>query len=231
MRGTIPESAGPGGAMSWNLSAFRTLLQNDIYGISTSVAQGFFQNIGDTQREGVEAGLNYRAQNWSTFLNYSFVQATFRSALLVPSPSNPGQDANGNIQVEPGDQLPGIAKHRVKLGVDYKVLPQWTVGTTVNVVSSVFYAGDEVNDVAPLPGYTVVNLHSTYRPIPHLEVFATIDNLLNRKYATWGILSDPTGIGAPGVPSNGVTNGPGVNNRFQSPAAPFEVFAGARITF
>jgi hypothetical protein len=46
-----------------------------------------------------------------------------------------------------------------------------------------------------------------------------------------GILSDPTGINAPGVPHDGVTNGPGVNNRFLSPAAPIELFGGVRITF
>jgi iron complex outermembrane receptor protein len=85
--------------------------------------------------------------------------------------------------------------------------------------------------MAPIPGYTVVNLNSTWRPMPHLEVFATVDNLLNRKYATWGILSDPTGIGAPGIPPDGVTNGPGVDNRFLSPAAPFEIFGGLRISF
>ena len=87
------------------------------------------------------------------------------------------------------------------------------------------------NQLAPIPGYTVVNLHSAYRPIPHLEFFASVDNLLNRKYATWGILSDPTGIGTPGIPVDAVTNGPGVNNRFLSPAAPLELFGGLRVTF
>jgi iron complex outermembrane receptor protein len=219
------------GALSYNLSAFRTLLQNDIYGIATSVSQGFFQNIGDTEREGFEAGLNYRSANWSAFANYSFVQATFRSALTVPSPSNPFQDDNGDIQVEPGNRLPGIPKHRLKLGLDFKPIQQLTVGATVNVVSNFYYVGDESNQLAPVPGYTVVNLHSTFRPISHVEVFATINNLLNRKYATWGILSDPTGIGAPGVPADGVMNGPDVDNRFQSPAAPFEIFGGVRVTF
>jgi iron complex outermembrane receptor protein len=217
--------------VTWNLSVFRTLLRDDIYGIATSVSQGFFQNIGDTRRQGFEAGINYRADTWSAFANYSLVQATFRSPLTVPSPSNPYQDALGDIRVEPGDHLPGIPEHRLKLGADYKLLPQWTVGATLNLVTSFYYVGDESNQLAPIPGYATVNLHSTYKPVPHLEVFASINNLFNRKYATWGILSDPTGVGAPGVPANGVTNGAGVDNRFLSPAAPLEVFAGARITF
>jgi iron complex outermembrane recepter protein len=221
-------SAGSGG-LTWNLSVFRTVLHDDIYGIATSVSQGFFQNIGDTRRQGIEAGLSYRAERWSAFLNYSLVQATFESALVVPSPSNPYQNASGDILVEPGDHLPGIPKHRLKLGIDYKVIPTWTVGTTASVISGAYYVGDEANLLAPLPGYTVVNLYSKYKPLPHLELFASINNLLSHKYATWGILSDPTGIGAPGIPPDAVTNGPGVDNRFQSPAPPFQVFAGVRL--
>jgi iron complex outermembrane recepter protein len=231
LRGKIPPATAAAGEVSWNLSVFRTLLEDDIFGIATSVSQGFFQNIGDTRRQGAEAGLNYRADSWSAYVNYSFVQATFRSPLVVPSPSNPYQNALGDIQVEPGDHLPGIPDNRLKLGADYKILSDWVVGATLNFVSSFYYVGDESNQLAPIPGYTTVNLHTSYKPVPHFEVFASINNLLNRKYATWGILSDPTGIGAPGIPPNGVPNGPGVDNRFLSPAAPFEAFGGVRITF
>jgi iron complex outermembrane receptor protein len=237
LRGTVPDlgaALGTGamnGEVSWNLSAFRTLLKNDIFGIATSISQGFFQNIGDTRRQGFEAGLNYRGPTWSAYANYSLVQAQFESPLTVPSPSNPFQDVNGDIQVQPGNHLPGIPENRLKLGVDYKILTGWSAGATLNMVSSSFYVGDESNQLAPLPGYTTVGLHTSYKPIPHLEVFASVSNLFNRKYSTWGILSDPTGIGTPGVPADGVTNGPGVDNRFQSPAAPFEAFGGVRVSF
>jgi iron complex outermembrane recepter protein len=230
LRGQLPASAG-GGMVTWNLSVFRTLLHDDIYGIATSVSSGFFQNIGDTRRQGIEAGLKYQGASWSTYVNYSLVQATFESAFTEPSPSNPFQNAAGNIEVEPGDHLPGIPEHRLKLGIDYKPLAEWTVGGTLNLVSDFYYVGDEANLLAPIGGYTTVNLHTEYTPARHFELFASVNNLLNRKYATWGILSDPTGIGTPGVPINGVTNGPGVDNRFLSPAPPLEVFGGVRITF
>ena len=231
LRGKLPAVTGANSELSYNLSVFRTLLRDDIYGIATSVSQGYFQNIGATRRQGVEAGLNYRAPSWSAYANYSFVQAEFRSPLVVPSPSNPYQDALGDIQVEPGDHMPGMPQHRVKLGADYNILPTWKLGATVNIVSSFYYVGDESNQLAPIRGYAVVDLHSSYKPISHLEFFATINNLFDRKYGTWGILSDPTGIGAPGIPPDGVTNGPGVDNRFLSPAAPLEAFGGVRILF
>jgi iron complex outermembrane receptor protein len=231
LRGGIPEPTGAGSGLSWNLSLFRTQLHDDIFGIATSVSQGFFQNVGDTRRQGAEAGVNYHDGSWSAYANYSFVQATFRSSLAVPSPSNPHQNALGDLQIEPGDRLPGIPGQRLKMGMDYRVLPDWTMGASLTVVSSFYYVGDESNQLAPISGYHVVGLHSSYKPASYIEVFAQITNLLNAKYSTWGILSDPTGVGAPGVPPNGVTNGPGVDNRFLSPAAPFEAFGGVRISF
>jgi len=223
LRGTLPDVLD--GQITWNLSAFRTLLENDIFGVATSVSAGYFQNIGDTRRQGFEAGIGYHADKWSAYANYSYVQATFESPLLLPSPSNPYQDANGNIQVLPGDRMPGIPESRLKIGVDYKVIPQWTVGTSVIVVGDFYYVGDASNQLAPIGGYTTVDLHTSYKPFEHFEFFATVNNLLNRKYATWGILSDPSGQNAPGVPANGP-----YDPRFPSPAAPLEVFAGVRIS-
>ena len=62
-------------------------------------------------------------------------------------------------------------------------------------------------------------------------MFATIDNVFNKRHATFGLYSDPTGVNAPGVPPDADSNGPGVDNRFQSPAMPFAVFGGVRLNF
>jgi iron complex outermembrane receptor protein len=229
LRGRLPAGAVAAGALSWNLGLFRTDADHDIYGIATSVSSGFYQNIGSTRRAGIEAGSSYQAAHWSAYLNYSYIAATFQSALTLPSPSNPFQDADGNIQVLPGDRLPGIPLHRVKIGIDGTPLPHWTVGASLIYASDQYYFGDESNQNAPMPGFTVVNLQSTYQIGRHVQLFADIDNLFNTKYATYGIYSDPTGIGAPGVPADGVSNGPGVDNRFQSPAAPIAVYGGVRI--
>ena len=227
--GTRGKQAFEDSSLSWNLGLFRTQVDNDIYGIATSVSSGFFQNIGATRRQGVEAGVNWRSTQWLAFFNYSFIDATFQSPLLLPSPSNPFQDADGNIQVNPGDHLPGIPRHRIKAGVDYQLLSNWTIGVTVRVLSSAIYFGDESNQNQPLPGYHVIDLHSSLQLNRHFEVFGSINNLLNTKYSTFGIYSDPSGIGAPGIPPDGVTNGPGVDNRFQSPAAPFTIVGGIRL--
>ena len=97
------------------------------------MSQGFFQNIGDTRRAGFEAGIGYHGRRWSAYANYSLVQATFQSALTVPSPSNPFQDENGDIPVAPGKRMPGIPENRLKLGADYRIIPQWTVGAELQL--------------------------------------------------------------------------------------------------
>lgn len=215
----------------WNLGLYRSVLNDDIYGIATSTHHGFFRNIGATRRQGIEAGMSLKADRWSGYLNYSYTEASFQSALVLPSPSNPFQDAHGNIQVRPGDQLPGIARHRIKAGVDRQLDRRWTLGATLLYSSGQFYFGDEINRNAPLPGYTVIGLRSTYQLASSVAAFATFSNLLNRRYASYGIYSDPTGAGAPGIPPDTMPNGPGVDNRFYTPAAPFSARIGVRINW
>jgi outer membrane receptor protein involved in Fe transport len=64
-----------------------------------------------------------------------------------------------------------------------------------------------------------------------VELFANIQNLTDRRYSTVGLYSDPTGVNAPGVPAGAVPNGPGVDNRFQSPAMPRAYFGGVQVKF
>src|SRR6202030_3533418 len=65
------------GRLSWNASVFRTDAEDDIYGIATSISTGFFQNIGSTRRQGIESGIKYDGDRWSTYGQYSFIDATF----------------------------------------------------------------------------------------------------------------------------------------------------------
>jgi iron complex outermembrane recepter protein len=230
VRGRLPTPSGPGN-FSWNASVFRTNSEDDIYGIATSTSTGFFQNIGSTRRQGFEAGLNYQIKQWSAYLQYSYIDATFRSPLLMNSPSNPFRNSDGNIQVLPGDRLPLIPESRLKLGGDYQILPNWSVGGSLILVSSSFYRGDESNQNPQLPGYHVVSLRSSYHIARQVEMFASVQNVFDEHYSTYALFGDPTGVGAPGVPPNAQSNGPGVDNRFQSPGMPRSYFGGVRISF
>jgi len=224
-------SASQNARFSWNASVFRTNSDDDIYGVATSVSTGFFQNIGSTRRQGFEAGVNYEGRYWSGYAQYSFIDATFRSPLLLNSPSNPFRDEDGNIHVLPGNRLPLIPLSRLKLGADYAVSHAWSVGGSLVLATSSFYRGDESNQNPQLPGYHVVSLRTSYRLNQQVELFANVQNLFDEHYSTFGLFSDPTGVGAPGVPPNADSNDLGVDNRFQSPGMPRACFGGVKIRF
>jgi iron complex outermembrane receptor protein len=149
----------------------------------------------------------------------------------VNSPSNPFSDASGNIRVRPGDHLPGIPKSRLKAGADYSITSNWSAGASIVMVGDQIYHGDESNQNSPLPGYAVVSLRSTYRVGKRIEIFGNVQNLFDKRYANYGLYGDPTGVNAPGIPATAGSNDPGVDNRFQNPAAPRSVFGGIRLTF
>jgi len=98
-------------------------------------------------------------------------------------------------------------------------------------VSTQYYHGDESNQNAPMPGYHVLTLRSSYRVGRRIELFANLQNAFDARYATYGLFADPTGVGAPGIPAHAGPNDPRVDNRFESPAAPRALFGGIKISF
>ena len=56
--------------------------------ISNAQGRGYFQNAGDTLRQGVELGAVYTEQWLQVYANYAFIDATFRTANVLSSPDN-----------------------------------------------------------------------------------------------------------------------------------------------
>ena len=67
MRGHFSASEIGPGQFAWNASLFRTDVDDDIYGVATSLSTGYFQNIGGTRRQGAELGLQYRDERLTAF--------------------------------------------------------------------------------------------------------------------------------------------------------------------
>jgi iron complex outermembrane receptor protein len=224
LRGDRPVRAGE---LSYSLSLYRTDVRDDIYAVATSLSTGFFQNIAGTRRVGGEVAATWRSPRLTAYLSYAYVDATFRADVALPSPANPLANAAGEIQVRPGDRLPGVPRHRVKLGADVAVAKGLRVGGDLQVLGDQVYHGDEANLLAPLPGYAVLGLHADWAIGRSLTFFGRIENATNASYATFGTLGDPTGVSAPGVPADPAR----VDPRFQSPAAPLAAYAGVKVAF
>ncbi|MGY3447551.1 MULTISPECIES: TonB-dependent receptor [unclassified Bradyrhizobium] len=227
------------GMLSWGLGAFRTLSDDDIIQVASPLGVnnfGFFQNAGQTLRQGIEAKLDYRVNRWNAYASYTYVNATYQSAITLFSPNNPNAVTDPNnsdvsyVNVKPGDQIPGIPAHRVKAGVDYNVTDAWKVGADVNVVGSQWIIHDDTNQSPKIPAYSVVNLHTSYQITPNIEVFGLINNVFNQRYYLSGAFYETGGFAST---TRGVTNlmAQLSDPRTFVPGMPLAAYAGIRAKF
>ena len=114
--------------LNWSADVFHTVNQNDIQFVATATNAGYFDNVGNTRRQGLDLSLGGKEGPLKWHVAYSYVDATFQSTFEVNAESNSTADANGNILVQPGDRIPLIPKHTGRLILDYEITPQWDVG-------------------------------------------------------------------------------------------------------
>ncbi|MDR3464749.1 MAG: TonB-dependent receptor [Xanthobacteraceae bacterium] len=215
------------GTVTWKFGGFRATNTNDILSVPAPNNQGFgyFANVGSTRRQGIEAEAKLTNKSIEMYATYAFIDARFLDSLQLAS-NSPFANANGNIQVSPGDQIPTIPRHRVKFGIDYAMTDALKVGADMVYVSSQYFVGDASNQASKLPGYAVVNLHSSYQINRNWQVYGRIDNLLNNHYATYGIFFDKTQL------PNFVAGGASFSDpRSLSPARPQAAYVGVKATF
>jgi iron complex outermembrane receptor protein len=221
-RGALPNFY-DGGLVNYKIGAFRTDLTNDILSLATpgNAARGYFVNVPATRRQGVEVGLEYVSDWLSVYANYALIDATFRFNGTLSSPNNPLSD-DGAIFVVPGNKVPLIPDHQFKVGFDVELLPRWRVGMALQAFSSAYYRGDESNLNRKLPPWYVLNLNTSYRVNPNLEVFGYVTNLTNNRYSNFGTFFEP-GLVANRYPVN--------DPRTTTLGQPLSVYGGIRYTF
>jgi outer membrane receptor protein involved in Fe transport len=176
----------------WHAGVFRTTNDDDILFISAGALtnEGFFDNVGETRRDGFEANLSGSAGERVTWsLDYTYLDATFREDFAVVSPNHP-EAVDGEIEVESGDRLPLIPEHLLKAGMRFAATEAFTFGADVLNSSGAFFRGDEGNLLEELDGYSVVSLRAELRLGPRTSVFASIDNLLDEEYETFGLFGE-----------------------------------------
>jgi len=225
----------------WSADLFRTVNSNDLQFIATTTNSGYFSNVGDTRRQGLDLALGGKAGKLRWNFNYSLVDATFQSDFVVSAQSNSTANTAGDILVRAGDRLPLIPRHTGKLTLDYQFTPKLDVGGNVVVTSVSFLhgnennanqagatnaAGDLIMGTGRIGGYAVVNLQGTYHVTPHFDIFASCANLLNRFYATAGFLTTSTFN-----PDGTYRYDPDewTNENAVSPGAPLAIWAGIRL--
>lgn len=226
LRGKLGKESG------WSAAVYRTDLTDDIAFVSSGGAgtnAGYFQNIGNTRRQGAELTLRTRFDRLRVATSYAFVDATYRSGFDENSPSNSGADAAGGIQVQPGNRIPGVPRHTLKLRLDYDATPAWSVGGSMLLAGSVYARGDENNADrhGMVPGYGVFNLDTRYRVQKGWDVFARVTNLFDRTYANVGVLAQ----NAFNTPDHSFDGANPVAEQFRGFGAPRTVWIGTRYSW
>lgn len=208
-------------SLRWHAGVFRTTNEDDILFISagTLTNTGFFDNVGQTRRQGIEISLHGALLNerldW--FAHYTRLDAQFRETFRVASPNNPAA-VGGEIEVASGSRIPGIPREQFKAGANLQVTPTFAVRLDVLYQSEQFLRGDEGNLTSPLRGFTTVNAGSEWQVTPHLLLFAQIDNVFDAEYETFGLFGD----------ASEVLGEEFEDRRFVSPGAPRSAWLGFR---
>ena len=240
LRGTL--AGAPGGELRWNASLYRTVNQDDLLFISNGLAAGYFTNFGRTLRQGAELSLSQRRGVFDWAVSYSYLRATFDSAACVVAEANstaetrlacPGE---GEIEVRPGNRLPGLPQHSLKLSLDARPTAAWRVGAQLQAYSGQFVRGnennahqpdgDEFNGAGRIGGFAVLNLTTNWKFAPGWELFAKVTNVFDRRYASAGMLGE-SAFDARGTllaPADWRTE------QFVGPGAPRAAWVGLRLS-
>jgi iron complex outermembrane recepter protein len=177
-------------------SAYRTDVRDDISFIQseTAVFEGFFDNIGDTQREGVELGVQVLpSEIVSLYANYAYTRATFRSEAEIFSiradDAFAGAPLSGENAVEIGDRLPLVPAHQIKAGALLHFPDGIEVGADTRYTGRQWLRGDEANETESLEGYFVANLRAGIEYGPW-ELSAVVSNVFDSKRAVFGTFNE-----------------------------------------
>ncbi len=233
----------PAEGWRWNASVFRTINQDDLLFISNGRAAGYFTNFGRTQRQGLELGLEQRqgALSWSA--SYSYLRATYQSSACIVAEANSSAETSvacpgeGEIEVRPGNSLPGLPRHSLKLAADWQLTAAWAVGTQLRAWSSQYVRGNENNRHQPdgeeffgsgtVGGFAVVDLSARWKIAESLELFGRLSNVFDRRYASAGLLGE-NAFGADGTL---LAPAEWRDEQFVGPGAPRAAWVGLRLNF
>ncbi|HEU0066637.1 MAG TPA: TonB-dependent receptor [Sphingomonas sp.] len=242
-----------GARAGWSLTAFRSDNANDILFVADDQAGfGYFRNFGGTRRQGIEAGAYAAFGTIGLHADYTYLDATFRSAETVNGEANSSNDGDGpgfegDIAIRRGDRIPLVPRHIFKAGATWDVAPEMTLNADMIALGGVIARGNENGAHEPdgvyylgegkTDAYAVFNLGMEYRPRPGLSVFVQADNVLDAHYAT------AAQLGATAFDTNGAFvarpfAGPVIDGErplrhatFYAPGAPRQARLGVRLGF
>ncbi|MYN44174.1 TonB-dependent receptor [Pseudoduganella sp. FT93W] len=240
LRGTLARG------IDWNASLFSASNRDDIQFVADdSAGYGYFRNVGNTRRRGLELALSGKSTQLDWSAGYTYLDATFRSSEVLGGAANSSANADGNITIRSGDRLPLIARHNFKASAEWHASAAWTLEAGMRAVSSANARGNENGQHQPdgvhylgsgrMAGYALFDLSASYAASTQWQWFAHVSNLFDRRYATAAQLN-ATGLTAAGnfiarpFSASG-DNQSVVHSTFYGPGAPRTIVLGVRYSY
>lgn len=223
-RGNFNELIGKG-HLNWNAGFFHTTNYNDIIFNrgGDSISEGYFSNVGQTIRYGVETGFDTVIPHvfsdddtWNFSANYTYLNARFQDGFTTQNPLDNDQAA----LVEKGDRIPGLSEHMFKATIGVNLWQRWSLSIDTQYSGDQFFRGDEANTTDRLGGYWIFNARTEFEVNEHVALFGRIDNIFDRDYKTFGVYGE-----ADEVLGDDFDNG-----RFVSPGMPRAGWLGIRLS-
>ncbi len=224
--------------LGWSAAVFHATNQNDIIFIAApgNRFRGFFDNVGETVRQGVELALNWVVTtDLRLSANYTYLNAEFRDDFMINSPNHPNRipdpaDPGGETiaapsaqQVKSGDRIPLIPEHLFGVGLDWAATEKLGIGFDVIGNSDQIFRGDASNTAdEQVDGYAIVNAHAEYAFSDALSVFVRVDNVFDQDYETFGVYGEAAEV----------LEGERYEDAYQfiGPGAPRGIWGGFRLT-
>jgi outer membrane receptor protein involved in Fe transport len=223
-RGNLNQLVGDG-KWDWNLGYFHAVNNNDIifHRAGNIASQGYFSNVGQTQRYGIEAGTSIDKESlfssiddWHIDAHYTYLNAQYLNGFDIQNPLN----ADEIVQVQKGDKISSIPAHIFKAALSVDLWKKASLGINGMYSGNQVYRGDESNMTAPLSGYWVFNGTAEYKFTKNFAVFGKVNNLFDTNYSTFGVYGQASEV--LGADYN--------DGRFISPAAPRAGWIGVRLS-
>lgn len=136
-------------------------------------ASGFYSNVGDSQVDGFELGLNgHLTQKWEIAAGYSYLDSELKN----------GGYSRGSA-VPSGGPIPFVSKNSATLWSTYKLLPKWTVGAGTQYKSRA-YVNSSTTAAKYMPAYTIYNAMVKYDVNKNVNLQLNVNNISDKRYFT-----------------------------------------------
>lgn len=170
------------GRVAYRAALYHMDLTNEIHFNPVTFAN---ENLSPTRRYGLELEGRWNISQGLEFLaNYTYAIAKFRSGIV------------GGIDVS-GRNVPLVPAHKLNLGATWQLPARTKLHGTIAYVGEQHFDGDETNTFGQkMSSYTVADVKVTHETGDWL-LGASVKNLFNQKYFSYGLALPPIFIAYP----------------------------------